>query len=336
MDDVLGRFFAIMADRRGEYISIRYALTPAGKKNLSWTTFSHSNVDGIAGLHEFLTLQGFHVEYDGTQPVHKPRHIFRRLRLIFSALSDKGPYNFPETARFRGISEKFSGDHTPMAGAHLVFSEAETRRITANASSLKVSVNSYLLAAINNVVQNAMTTGDGPLVWFIPVDLRPWLPGQHRAGNVVSNLFVPLAADATAPRVHEGIRGQLTKGMHWHSWDKLRLASKLGIFALIAKRPRKTEFNLHNGKKLCFIFSNLGKWRSVQIGTHGTAAPPVLFCPPPLISAPASIGAVTVNGRLTLTLQVHPAIKANSAELRRHLHEIRRRLKADNQAAHFR
>jgi hypothetical protein len=326
--DFIGRFFAIMADRRSEYIDIRYAIAAPANKKIAWTTISHSRADGIAGLTEFLDQNGLTGAYDGVRAKRQPPGFLKKIFYLIRSLADRGPYNFPATARFRHLAEKFSGDHAPIASAHVIFTAAETEQITAKSRSQGVSVNSYLLGVINRLAQDSMTTPDGPLIWFIPVDLRPWLPNWPQQGNVVSKLIVPLPPDASARDIHEQITSQIDRGAHWHSWEKLRLASRLGLFERLAKRPRKTEFSLHAGKKLCFIFSNLGKWR-VRRSASGKAVHPVLFCPPPNISAPASIGAVTVNGRLSLTLQVHPAIKINSVELQRVLHEIRRTLKAD-------
>jgi len=313
-----------MADRRSEYIGIGFALQ-RGRGKPGWSFIPHSRADGIAGFHEYLGQHGYKAQ--PAKPATKlPKPRFYAWPLIFlRSLGDKGPYSFLNVARFRHLGDRFSGDHTPVTAGAVVFSETETRNIAILAQSQSVPVNSYLLAAIHPIVYETMTDRRGPLVWFIPVDLRPWLKKYPQHMNIFSAFTIALENAETATGVHEKIGRMFSRQVHWFLWLKLRFASRLGIFEHIAKRRRKTEFHFHDGKKLCAIFSNLGSWQVNSIS--GKKCPPLLFSPPPNASAPVAAGAVTVNGRLTLTLRVHPALQVPPRELNLILKKIHKSLK---------
>lgn len=317
MKDHLGRFFEVMADRRSEYIDIGFAF--AGKIP-EWNFIPHSRADGIGGLREFLEQRGYRVEHARPISKRKKPGFWKWPFLVVRSLADKEVYNFAKVARFNNLQPQFSGDHRPLAKSHVVFSRSETRKIMQAASNKEVTVNTYLLAAIHRVVYGTLTNQDGPIVWYMPVDLRPWLSLGQVKFNVFSMLFVPLESPASAASVHAGLSQMLNEERHWYFWLKLRLAGRLGIFEMIARRPRKTEFHFPEGKKLGFIFSNLGNWTATR---GAKTCPPVLFGPPPIISAPAAIGAVTVNGALSLTLALHPAIGLSTRECERLLKKIR-------------
>ncbi len=185
------------------------------------------------------------------------------------------------------------------AVAWTVFDVDTTDRINAYARARKVSLNTLLLLALDDAVRAGLVTG-GKTRWAIPVNMRG-APGlSDESLNQFSAIHVVCPPDLGLAGLHARIRAKFKEGNHWANWALMHAGKLIGL-------ERSEKFFIDGYKKPrpgTGGISSVGEWTSDVVGPdEGWAA----FAMVSKIS-PISAVTLTVNGKLSLSLQLHPSL----------------------------
>ena len=288
------------AQELGEYIGIRFGQLPLGSSEPEWTFLIHTEYDGIGGLAELLRRRGAdvgrllqlkHPFRPSWLPLLRtaPRYLKPRRRLRWIPLQ-QGPSLAP------------GAPQPPPAVAWHVFDEGTTLQIRRVCRKAGVTVNSFLLKNLTKAIRPYLEDQSSVVPWMIPVNLRGKVTRRRDTSNHSSYIGVRVKSFETVRDVHRNIYAALGRGEHWANWYAYRAGWVMTAGMrklLIAKGLATSEWYLGG-------FSNLGEWDPDKKITNPGCQGAWLFSPPTLRCQLLGAGCVTFQGRLTLTLQIHP------------------------------
>lgn len=295
----------LAAEELGEYIGIRFGRVVDGGEP-QWTFLPHTDFDGIGGLADLLRRRGAslprlpqikHYSNKSWTALARslPSYVSLRHRLQWDLLE--------------GPSRPTTKAEPPAAVGWYVFDEGTSTQIRRLCRKNGITVNSFLLKHLTKSVRPLLKDQSAPVPWMVPVNLRGVVTRARDTENHSSYVGVRVQSFDTVQEVHRSIYRSLARGEHWANW----MAYQSGVLLtggmkkfLISIERCMSQWNLGS-------FSNLGDWDPEKrldsaIGDgHWLFAPPVLRCQ--LVGA----GCVTFQGRLSLTIQMHPELTVNSA-----------------------
>jgi predicted metal-dependent hydrolase len=189
-----------------------------------------------------------------------------------------------------------------------ILTREQTTRVRDAARRAGVSVNSYLLHALNRSVTPLVAETDGKSRWGVPVNMRGPVRVEPELANASSIVSVEIADGDSAKDVQETTKDILSRKLDWGKWDQVNLMMRFGEAA--ARRQVREYYGNNAHPARIGVFSNLGVW-------SGDLPPEVGF----LVFGPATAvdplfaTAVTWNGRLSIALAVHPSISETPSEV---------------------
>jgi hypothetical protein len=280
----------------GDDISIVYAEVNGTQARAEphWFELPHDEFDGIAGLAHLLREQGLRPEalpvLKGDRPTLGRR--LRGLLNVFPALKVRQQrwrkFDWARTSTFRRVRDRV---------ASRLFTEAQTKDIVAAARDAGVSVNTWLLFHLDRAVAAQLIPPAASRLWMIPVNLRGALPAVPENFLQMSFLPVDIARDPPAAALQAQINGLMERDCHWGSWIALHLGRLIGHAGIRRElRKRTAQQNGWTG-----MFSNLGVW-------NVPGARSWIFGPAISRAQPIGAGCLTMNGRMSLTVQLHEAL----------------------------
>ena len=116
----------------------------------------------------------------------------------------------------------------------------------------------------------------------------------------MSFIAVDVLGESSPSRLQAQITRLKQRACHWGSWVALHIGKLVGAEAM--RRDIRNRENKQHG--WTGIFSNLGTWNVPDSGSW-------IFCPAIARSYPVGAGCVTLNGRMSLTLQLHDGFGEN-------------------------
>ncbi|HVK98700.1 MAG TPA: hypothetical protein VM553_02765 [Dongiaceae bacterium] len=287
------RLFDIM-EEFGDDPDVCYALVNGADEPVRWHFLRHQDVDGMGLFLHAARVQGIKLEvpkYSGVVPgtLQRVRYAWRKFRT-----------RTPQPVQWRTWSPTPDGrveKHSAMRLGRVLTAE-QTQIILANAKRQQVTLNSFLLWALNAAVAQQLTVATTPRAWGNTINLRGAVPAESAEENQ-SSIITVVFDDADSPaQVHSTVRRLFDEGHHWGSWDFLSTICRFGP-NLVRKQIRR-YYGSNNSQM--GTFSNLGVWN----WDTASAAPYMYFCPPCTRTAPVAAAAGTLNGSLCLTLALHP------------------------------
>jgi hypothetical protein len=284
----------------GEFIGIRFGHLKPGSGEVEWHFLRHTDYDGIGAFAKLLRDRGA-VLPNLPQITHPaalswtsflrsvPQLLGPRRRLEWKPLPT-GPAAAP-------------GSPSPAVAWH-VFDEEQTSKIRRTARGSQVTVNSLLLKYLDRAVRPALQDPSVGIPWMVPVNMRGKADQPVDTANHSSYVAIRVFASEGVREVQEHIYESLAKGRHcanWKAFDATRFTSPAMKCRLIRADRATSQWNLGS-------FSNLGVWdadkRIDAPGCQGIW----LFAPPVLEIQRIGAGCVTFQGRLSLTLHLHPEL----------------------------
>jgi hypothetical protein len=267
----------------GDYMGIRYGQISNGE--LEWLEVSHCECDGIGGFARLLRERGLK-NLTVPQTKHSSRGIFLPLwRLLCGKIKKEicaERNDWKQTSPSINITW------------HL-FTKDETQAILDHCRELGVTVNSYLLHALDQAVRPEVTRSERNISWMIPVNLRGDICYPDDTENHVSCVETKVGANDTPAMIHRKILHQLRRGEHRANHVLLnigRIFTHQGKVNLLTKDRNKPAGNIG-------AFSNLGVWNfEDQTSEDGW-----VFTPPVVLGQLLGAGCVTFQGRLGLATQ---------------------------------
>jgi hypothetical protein len=297
--DWVAEVFSAMRDS-GEDISIVYGYPydAAAPARAHWFELQHNEYDGVAGLACLLRHHGQVV--DRLPQLTNDRLTFARgLRGVLSVLPEVKSRQ-RQWRRFDAARQAAKLPVDQRVAWHS-FSAPETQAIVAAAKVAGVSVNTFLLHRLDGVVKH-LTPPSTARRWMLPINLRGAVTRALERSPHMAFLGVDLDDSTSLPQAQQRIDTLRAKAYHWGVWVLMqagRLMGKDGMRRDIAKR----EAQQHGWTG---IFSNLGTW-------NVDGAKPWLFCPAISRVYPVGAGCLTMNGRMSLTVQLHAVLCENLA-----------------------
>lgn len=285
----------------GDYEMIRFGRVKPGASEVEWVSIPHSEFDGIGGFAHLLRKCGIDPGELPTMPHPAPpswRPFFRSLPKFLQPRRRLRWKTFPE--RLNGVVEPLPD---PVLAWH-VFSEEETQTIRAAARTQGVTVNTFLMKHLDKVLRRDLEQAEAAIPWMIPVNLRGKIEREDDTQNHSSYVSVKVKPEESMKALHESIYEKLDRGEHWASWmgySATTLLPKAMKRALIKSDRAMTEWHLG-------LFTNLGVWDPKKEITHESFAGSWLVAATVLRCQLVGAGLMTFQGRLSLTVQVHPEL----------------------------
>ncbi|HEU5133659.1 MAG TPA: hypothetical protein VFU13_00820 [Steroidobacteraceae bacterium] len=279
----------------GDDISIVYAeagTSPRAEPH--WFELPHDKFDGVSGLAHLLREQGLRLDSLPVLAGDRPswRRTLRGLLAVFPALQVRRQkwrrFDHTRTSTFRRVRDRV---------ASRLFTEAQTREIVAAARDAGVTVNTWLLSHLDRAVAAQLAAPSASRLWMIPVNLRGALPSVPENFLQMSFLPVDIERDPSPVELQALINGLRQRDCHWGTWTALHLGRLIGHSGI--RRELRKRAAAQNG--WAGIFSNLGVW-------NVPGARSWIFGPAISRAQPVGAGCLTMNGRMSLTIQLHEAL----------------------------
>ena len=167
-----------------------------------------------------------------------------------------------------------------------------------------VTVNSLLMKYLDRAIRPSLADPSCAVPWMIPVNLRGRVTQPNDTGNHSSYVGIKVLASETVIDVQKHIYAALSRGEHLGTWMALSATKRTSASTkkrIIAANRATSQWSVGG-------FSNLGVWDPDRAITAPDCLGDWLFAPPVLRFQLLGAGCVTFQGRLTLTLQIHPEL----------------------------
>jgi hypothetical protein len=165
-----------------------------------------------------------------------------------------------------------------------------------------------LLQALNATVTPLVADGAGPATWTVPVNMRGGVRVEPDIANASSLVALPIELTATSRDVDRALRDAIARDLHWGKWDQVNLMIRFGERAL---RKKVRQYYAGGSASRIGVFSNVGAWKArvpADVGMLGFG--------PATRMDPIFAGAVTLNGKLCLSMRVHPLLGATPSDVK--------------------
>jgi hypothetical protein len=311
--DWVGYWYAVARSRGvNDIASIGRVDLRAG--TVDWTDFSHATVDGVGRLGELLRARGYRIPELPRSRETRPPGPWRALRILLGARGLARPRKLRWRTRRPVVQAPRHG--FPWT----VLTREETERLERAARARGVSVNAWLLARLSAILWPALLEEGERGPWLFPVNMRGVAGPLPDHANVASAILIDCGPGTDDRAIHAQVRARLAAGMHWATWWILhvgRVVGRRGVRWISHRRERSAEY--------VGTFSNMGAWPPEGSAPGALDENEAWLCTPPgTPNFPVSAGLMAWNGRLSITLKVHPSVTADQGLAARALAELRR------------
>ncbi len=291
-------FEAVQNDN--EFIGIRFGRVIAGSRAVEWQYYPHSDFDGIGAFARILN-EGCGIDPDLQQIPHPRKESW--LCLLKSVPRFAAPRKRIPWKPLTNDSLPAKPSSPPPAVDYHAFTEEETWQLRQVSRSRDVTVNSFLLKQLDRAVRPYLADPSSYIPWMVPVNMRGKVSRPDPLGNHTSYVALRILASHNARKVHEMIYEALQRGDHWAHWKAFQATQSFSE----AMRQWAIRHDFATSQWNLGAFSNLGVWNAPDDLPESLQGD-WLFCPPVFRWQQLGAGCLTFNGRLTLTLQLHPEL----------------------------
>jgi hypothetical protein len=297
-------------DAQGEETTFRLGAVN-GSAEPDWVELPHHSFDGLGGLAHALALRVGAKLSMPSLPGPYPRPAERwlaALRLLF-----RRP---PRLLRWQGKRSASTAEQRPAAAWELLTADM-TNELRAQARRRGVSLNALFLEGLTRALEPLLQPGRGSIEWVVPVNMRGLEPQLSPTANQAVTLDVHFPLAASAAVIDGKLRRELGRNAHFGAWQLLLWLGSCGPRLVRILARRELRVRKHGS------FSNLGSLQSSQCSTEPQwwmAFNPVQR------TRPVGAACLTYQGRLSLTLNLHPVLGLDRAAARRILKDWRQRL----------
>lgn len=297
-------------EAQGEETTFRLGRV-SGSSEPVWIELPHHSFDGLGGLAHALA-QGFDAQLSvPTLPGPYPGPAARwaaALRMLLRRA--------PRLLAWR-YERPEPGAYEPPAAAWELLTADMTSELRERARKQRVSLNALFLRGLTHALGPLLQPGKGSIEWVVPVNMRGVEPDLSPTDNQAVTLDVHFPADATANTIDSKLRRELRRNAHFGAWQLLCWLGRAGPKLVRALARRELKVRKHGS------FSNLG---SLQSSQRSTEPQWWLAFNPVQRTRPIGAACLTYQGRLSLTLNIHPVLGLDSAAAQQLMHDWRQRL----------
>lgn len=280
-------------EAQGEETTFRLGHVRGHQPEPSWTSLPHHTFDGLGGLHHVLAKLGGQGLELPTLPRPYPGMLERWLAALRVLSAPK-----LRPASFR---HEVSGAGDQPVAVWALFTRAETSELRRLSRARGASLNAVFLAALTAAIRPLLA---GELInWIVPVNMRGVEPDLAPTDNQAATLDISFPVRATAHDIDATINAQRRRNMHWGVWQLLKWLGTAGPAIIRFVARRELEVKKHGS------FSNMGNLRPAGGNADDSQELEWWMALNPVQRArPIGAACLTYNGRLALTLQVHPVL----------------------------
>jgi hypothetical protein len=299
--DWVGKWFELGTEI-GEFTLSRGGRIRPGETEPSWTFFPHAEVDGIGALVTYLRSEGVDV------PI--PKRAERKPSLLTRWLALWRLLRRPKKASvqpWRNFDASWKATvpeaAKPTSVAWRLLSHEDTRRIIAHAKASKAILPCYMHCALQRAIDGELLGDAAPFGWMVPVNMRGLVDAPSETANASVGLRIDASRTSTPRDLQTQLKQKLKAHVHWGVWllsNIGRLVGKAGM-----RRLAKGEASFVG------VFAGMGDWSlpGVPPDVH------YFSCPPVAKGCPLGAGAISWQGRMGVTLQSHPVLRASQADV---------------------
>ncbi len=317
VEDWTDEYFSIMEELGIDVnFQIGYKESPNPDEEIKWTPYPHNEFDGIGGFANKLRSFGWPINTLASSkdnaPPSLPSLSLMIVRILLYRLTRKKPK--PVSWKFYN-KDKQSGSSQIFA---VLLDKTQTQNLVSAAKLERVTVNTYLLKYLDEIVREMLQNDQKSNTWLIPINLRGAINRKSDESNHLS--FFPSRIDRgdSLEKIQQRNDKRLRQKLHWLAWYFFNIKGKRkgrqGIENIVKK-------SLNNQVGLVGFFSNLGSWPhendaeavkkiaqerkdqgSWYLSHHGKPTWPI------------GVWVLTWLGQLAITIQVHPSI-SNDPEI---------------------
>lgn len=296
--DWIGLWFAIQ-DQRGHSDEVPlYFLNPETKEFKDFS-FRHRETDGMGVFTKALKSLNFNPPRSSL-PIKKPP-LWKRPQLIYKGLSAGEKIPTPPWKRLNLERKQKS-----LSLSFLLLDEESTQKLKTFVKEKKVSMNSYLIQRITQVIDQHLLHPhrDWKAKWLLPVDMRGAFSKWGEGRNCVSYLPITVSKDSTFDEIHKKIRFEFKGNKHWSNWWAYHIGKIIGLRGMKKISAKVSEKNYWLGS-----LTDLGDWtpkdetaQKYNTWTWAVAAPGTP-------NNPIGLASLEWFGKRSISLRVHPSIK---------------------------
>lgn len=292
--------------RVGDYSMIRFGHLRPGATELDWISIPHSEFDGIGGFTHLLREKGVPMDTLPENPHPSEPSWWPFLRSIPKLLGPRRRLSWKPLEQGPPVAPGALPD--PVLAWH-VFDEDETRRLREAARAESVTLNSLLMKHLDSVLRQDLVESGAAVPWMVPVNLRGKVTRSADTQNHSSYVSVCVAPHEDVRALHAEIQRKLARGEHWANWkaySATRFVPASVKEAMIRAGRAMAEWNFG-------LFTNLGSWDPEKRISHPDFAGSWLVAATVLRCQTVGAGLMTFQGKLGVTLQVHPDVTTAQA-----------------------
>ncbi len=287
-----------VSEALGEWMNCLY-LKWDRQGQMDFNFIHHTDSDGASALTKIQEAEGSIVPSVPTQKKILKANFLEKIFLLkkFVKLTKPVAINWAQSRK----------DTTGVASSFFImrFTLEQTQNLERVASERGVSANSLLLWAIDQATSALLLKENSERKWVCPINMR--VSQQERYGNHSASIIMNILSsykDTTPEFFQSYIRHFLKSQMHWGSQIYSNMARYIGF-----------KGTLHIAKKIkeigTGVFSNMGAWPQpdTQCSKESNSIDHRMFVAPATQVLPVASGAFIWQGRLSLSLQIHPSLQ---------------------------
>lgn len=270
----------------------------------------HTFGDGMTCIGELLKQEGFEIHSEPTLKENTTLSPLQKFLVLkkFLKLTAKSSLLWKKERRdCTGIPESFS---------LIVLNKQETLALEEKAKLLNVSLNSFLLWALDDAVKANLTLPNSDRKWVLPLNMRraaetseesvAGYPGLNRKitlGNHSASIILNLGPDEelTPKSIHQNIRSYLKGNLHYGSQIYSNMAKYIGQKGTL-KVARKIK-EIGTG-----VFTNVGAWPHPGISPQDSHYEWRAVVAPSTQVLPVAAATWKWKDCQSFTLQLHPSL----------------------------
>lgn len=257
--------------------------------------FDHAETDGFGVALNVFRQDGWKIQL----PQRTPRRVPFFIKLL-SILK------YPYWARIRQVKwRQFDKENNKELGpfSHR-FTGEETQRILNWCKANDTNLNSFLLWTANKICKEQLAhTSNTTAIWWIPVDMRPFLPADNVSGNQSSHIAVEVSSQDTPSQVRKIIRKKLKNLDYIGAWWWLQIGNFIGEDGMRKILKRQIETNRWSG-----TLTNLGKWPIEGMIPPVDYSFAMVGTPPAPVGHPLALGTVVFYDELYVSASINQCI----------------------------
>jgi hypothetical protein len=263
--------------------------------------YPHHAMDGLGAMVTFMRELGDAVPFPVMARRAAPR-LWKRAQIVI------GSQRLARRARAEWKRADWDGRESGPEDFHvLCFDERETGRIQKHCSERGISLTALLCTLLQQCAAPLLADPESTQAWYVPVNMRGGVNGSDLAANHSSAIPIFVSRRSSAEDAHTQLRALLKAGVHWGNWWAYASGARL------PKRLMKWMYERYTAKTFWMgTVSDMGTWTTgPQYRSLG--ANEVWFAAPPgCRNYPITCLPLTFDGRMTITVKVHPSVSAQA------------------------